>query len=231
MNKIKRELLNVLLFPVRYYERLEDKKITLYAGILLVGVIDLLLPDVAEVFKKLFTDRPSDDIFFNAVILALAVVLVGIIDVLFVGLPLYDFFNYLKKKETGYIHLDSDKGDNMIQIISNAGNTQHKATAVKVMKVYIMSHFLIIPVNTAMHFAFFRNLSEGSPEWVQNLVLAYSMIISIWSAAIMSRGINTLFRFNPIFKRLTFIVVYIWNFLFGMVFDFQILKWVSQLFR
>lgn len=232
MKSIKDKLLNILLFPRNLFEKLTDKKSTLYAGILLVGAIDLLLPDVAGSFKLLFTNKPVNSIYFNAVMMVLIIAALGGIDVLFIGLPLFDFFKFLKKKEIGIIGQDGLKeGEHIIIIMNKAASINYTATAVKVMKVYIMSHFIIIPVNTIAHYAFFNNIAEPAPVWVQNLALVYFMAIFIWSAAIMARGVNTLFRFSPIFTKLTFIIVFAWNFLFGMVFDLQIMNWLTRLFR
>ena len=231
MKAIKDKLLDILLFPVKFYEKITDKKGTLYAGILLVGAIDLLLPDIMGIFEQLFKSGPSENNFFNAFMLPVAIVLTGAVDVICIGLPLYDFFNFLKKKEIGYIGHESDVGIERELPPDKSGGIQYTATAIKTMKIYVMSHFLIIPVNTLLHYVFFSKIGENPPVWVANLALAYFMLVFIWAAAIMARGINTLFRFNPIFKRLTFIIVFAWNFLFGMVFDMQIMNWITRLFR
>lgn len=114
--------------------------------------------------------------------------------------------------------------------MNSVENVGHIASLEKIMKVYIMSHFIIIPVSTALYYAFLRNIQIDSPAWMQYLSLIIFMSILIWAAAIMTRGINTLFSFGPIFARLTFFTVFIWNFLFGMVFDMQIMNWLLRLF-
>jgi hypothetical protein len=109
--------------------------------------------------------------------------------------------------------------------------TDLQPSAIKVMKIYIMSHFIIVPVSTAYYYAITKNMTESSSPLMQNLALLLFMVIMIWSAAIMARGINVIFRFNTVFKRLTFISVFTWNFLFGMVFDVMIMGWLMRLFR
>ncbi len=223
MNSLKDRLLNILLYPAGFFERLTDNRTTLYSGIVMVGAVDLLLPDVAAVLKHLFTGKPVNDVYINCFLVILVIIVLGIIDVTFVCVPLFDFFKFMKKKE-GSIYVQ-EHGREYEQIVTPA------ASRIKTMKVYIMSHFVIIPVSTIVYYAFLRNIAENSPIWMKNLALVIFMLILLWSAAIMSRGINTLFRFNPIFARLTFIAVFAWNFLFGMVFDMQIMNWLMKLFR
>ena len=205
----KDKLLNILLFPPKLFAGLNDKRLTLYAGILLIGIIDLFIPDFMGTYKLLFTGISSDSVSWNMLVAAGVVVLLGVVDTVFFSVPLYDLFKWLKKRE--------DK--------------PHNASSVKIMKVYIMSHFLIVPVNVLMHYSLFKGVTENSGALITNLYLVYFFIILVWSSAIVSRGINTLFSFNPILRRLTFIVVFTWNFLFGMVFELQILNWLLKLFR
>ena len=205
----KDKLLNILLFPPKLFAGLSDKRLTLYAGILLIGIIDLFMPDFMDTYKQLFTGISSDSVSWNILIAVGIVVLLGVVDTVFFSVPLYDLFKWLKKRE--------DK--------------PHNASSVKIIKVYIMSHFLIVPINVLMHYLFFSGVTENSGALITNLYLAYFFLILVWSSAIVARGINTLFSFNPVFKRLTFIIVFTWNFLLGMVFELQILNWLLKLFK
>ncbi len=221
MNSMKNKLLNILLYPVQLFDKLTDKRATLYAGILLVGTIDLLLPDVAAFFKQYFSGKPVNDIYFNAVAGILLIVVLGLIDIIFVSMPLYDFFKFIKKKENAGIASSEEK----IVVIPQI------ATPVKIMKTYIMSHFIIIPVSMVLYYIFLKDVTDSSPVWQMNVALVLYMIIYIWMAAIITRGINSLFKFNPIFRKLTFIIVFGWSYLFKMVFDMQILYWLFKIFR
>ena len=218
---MKNKLLNILLYPVQLFDKLTDKRATLYAGILLVGTIDLLLPDVAAFFKQYFSGKPVNDIYFNAVAGILLIVVLGLIDIIFVSMPLYDFFKFIKKKENAGIASSEEK----IVVIPQI------ATPVKIMKTYIMSHFIIIPVSMVLYYIFLKDVTDSSPVWQMNVALVLYMIIYIWMAAIITRGINSLFKFNPIFRKLTFIIVFGWSYLFKMVFDMQILYWLFKIFR
>ncbi len=223
MNGLKTKLADILAFPVKSYERLTDRRASLIAGIILVGAVDFLLPDIMFVIKELFAGKSTADIAYNAGMSIVVLLLLGFIDVIFISVPLFDLFRYLKRKELLLAKQTGMGGE------ANAPDL--KPSAIKVMKIYIMSHFIIIPVSTAFYYALSRNITENSSLLLQNVVMIFFMVIIVWAAVIVARGINTLFRFNPLFRRLTFIIVFTWNFLFGMVFDVMIMNWLMQLFR
>jgi len=223
MNGIKAKLADILAFPAKTYEKLTDKRASLVAGIVLVGLIDFLLPDVMYVIKEFFLGKSAADIAYNAGMSVVVLLLLGLIDVIFVSVPLFDFFRYIKRKELQLAKENGMSGDDLTEGL--------QPSAIKVMKIYIMSHFIIIPVSTAYYYAITKNMTENSTPLMQNIALLLFMVILIWSAAIMARGINVLFCFNTVFKRLTFITVFTWNFLFGMVFDVMIMGWLMRLFR
>lgn len=233
MNRFKTKLIDLLTYPISFYEKLSDHKVTFFIGIALVGVIDLLLPDVSGFLKGLFNGKSPEDIRFNAAMAVFVLLLLGFIDVVFMGMPLFDFFRYLKKKEINMNNaLEGDENQSPTSVLLKVTEaTGSIATPVKVMKVYIMSHFIITPVSVLIYYALTSGITDASPAWLQNLVLALYMLILIWSAAIIARGINVLYRFNPLFKRLTFLIVFTWNFIFGMVLSSQIMNWVLKLFR
>ena len=232
MNRLTDRLKDILVYPARFYESLTDRIATLIAGVVMIGVVDFLLPDINDKFKLLFYGKPMDDLLYNIFMSVFAVLLLGFIDAVFMCLPLYDIFKYLKKKEL--IMSEEDEGGNYTSFSprSESGTPiEHDATLIKLIKVYVMSHFIIIPVQTALNYILLRNITDNSPAWMQNLALILLMAIFVWFAAIITRGINVLFRLNPVFRRLTFIIVFTWNFILNMVFATQIVNWVQKLFR
>lgn len=234
-------LADIFLYPVHLYDKLTDKKVTLVLGIVLVGAIDLLLPDVANVFKVFFSGRSTEDVSFNAVMTVVVILVLGLIDVVFIGVPLFDIFKYIKKKEaTMAVELvgqaeqredDDEDDENPLLRLKRTVTTEHNASVIKVMKVYIMSHFIIVPVTTLLYYTLTRGITTDSAPWMQNLSLTIFMGVFLWSAGVLSRGINVLFRFNALFKRLTIFIVFAWTFVFSMVFEMQILNWLLKLFK
>lgn len=221
MSNSKLKLLDVLAFPKKSFENLTDNKKSLFAGITLIGAVDLLLPDVMYVFKMLFSGKQTGDIIYNAVMMAVMILLLGFIDVFFISIPFFDIFRALKIKELKI----SKNSELKVETAEDL-----KPSYIKVMKIYIMTHFIITPVTTAFYFAVSGSISE-SPEWLVNLAVAFYLLANVWFSAIVARGINAIFRFSPLFNRLTFIIVYTWNFLFGTVFAEMIVKWLMRLFR
>lgn len=238
MKKIKDKLFDILLYPSGLYSRLNDSKATLYAGIVLVGAIDLIHPDANIVYKPYFVGRPTNILYTNVLIGILLILLLGIIDVTFVSVPLFDFFKFIKKKELNlydklekYGKVNGKEKEKLVLPVMNKEDREYTASRIKVMKAYIMSHFIIVPVTAAVYYAFLRHVTDISPVWMQYLALGISLLIFIWSAAVMARGINSLFRFTPVFKRFTFIIVFTWNYIFSAVFNEQIMNWLLRLFR
>lgn len=205
MNK----LWNVLLYPARLYEKLTDNMGTLVAGIILIGLIDFFLPDIKQIYTDYFTDKPVADIRFNIIMAILVVLLLGVIDVVFFSVPMFDFFKYIKKKE----------------------GLPHQVTLIKVIKVYLLSCLIIIPVNFLFNNVFFRNINENSSSLMKSLAVGLFFIIIIWGSAIITRGINTLFSFGPLFRRFTFLFVFTWYNLFSIVFNMKIIYWLLKIFK
>lgn len=205
MNK----LWNILLYPARLYEKLTDNRTTLAAGIILIGLVDFFLPDIKLTYNTYFSGKPAGDIQLNIIITVFLVLLLGAVDVIFFSVPLFDIFKFFKKKE----------------------GLPHHATAVKIMKVYIMSHFILIPVSVLLYFTVFQHIDKNSSPGMLALsvVLLYSTMI--WQSAIVTRGINTLFNFSLFFRRLAFIIVFTWSYLFSIVFEMKIEYWLFKLLK
>jgi hypothetical protein len=190
-----KKLWDILLFPPRLYERLTDNKVTLAIGVLLVGLVDFFLPDVMSTYKLYFTGKPDLSLRFNILMAILIILALSIIDTLFFSKPLFDLFNFFKKKE----------------------GLPHNVTLIKVIKAYILSHFIMVPVNTIAYFTLFRHLTKSSSVLLLNISVVIYLLLMIWGAAIVARGINSLFKFNPIIRRVTFIIVFVWNYILGVV--------------
>lgn len=102
MSILRKKLLDVLLYPARLYEQLSGRRVALFAGVVLVGVIDLLLHDATPIYEQFFADRSTRDIYVNAILAGLIIMVLGFVDVTFVCIPLFDFFRHIKKKEVGF---------------------------------------------------------------------------------------------------------------------------------
>ncbi|HHW30922.1 MAG TPA: hypothetical protein GXX20_04495 [Clostridiaceae bacterium] len=194
------KLLNILLLPKELYKKLTDNKFSLIMGIAIVGLIDMFLPDVTGTYTKYFVEKPDNVLLRNIVFFVVLVALIGFVDVLVISLPLRDIFKFFKKEF----------------------NTENNNSVIRIMKIYIISHFIIIPVNIVLYYTVFRNLNELSSPGLLLFAVLYSYIIIFWSTAIMYRGINAIYNFQPLFKRLVFSVVLLWGFIWSTVLDYII---------
>lgn len=208
-NCIMETLLNILLFPKELYKKLTNDKNLLLASIIIIGLIDTLLPNIAENSARLFKDKTGTTLGINILAFAALVVFIGLMDVLFMSLPLRDLFKIFKKEE-------DSPGDGSL---------------IKIMKIYIMSHIIIIPVNMILNYTIFKNLSINSSAALIGFAIIYDYTVMIWSTAIISRGINSIYNFQILYKKLVFPAVLLWGFLVGTVLGYVIDILEKVLFR
>lgn len=201
------KLLDILLLPRRLYLGLTDRKSTLYLGILFIGLADIALPYLKDNYAKLYMGKPSGTLVYNIILTIAFIVMLGFVDVLFFTIPLFDLFKVFKEEKE----------------IFNAGDLR-----IKVAKVYITAHIVIVPVNVILYFAF-RNIS--SSMLLAQLAAYIVLLVWIWFSAIISRGINVIYSFQPRFKRLVFLAVFLWSLLLGAALEYMIGHWMMALFR
>ncbi|HPD01502.1 MAG TPA: hypothetical protein PLA01_09175 [Acetivibrio sp.] len=196
-------LLDILLFPKSFYKKISDKLLTLYLGIILVGFIDMGFGLYTDI-PMYFWSKPPTTLMFNISLTLCFVVLAGLIDIVFFALPLFDIFKFFRVKEK----------------IKNINGQ-----LIKLMKIYVVSHFLVVPVN-----AFFLFLSNGpygengSVSIISFFVL--TVVTPIWHCAIVTRGINAIYSFDDRLKNAVFPLVYVWTTLLGYALGFIINNWL-----
>lgn len=205
-----KRLLEILLLPREVFAKITDKKPMLYIGIVLVGCIDFIFPYLVENYQKFFVNRPFQLVYYNISLAVVFILLLGLVDLMFFSLPLFDLFKVFKKEgEAVY------------------GN----GTLIKLMKVYIVAHLPVIPVDILVY-ALLRGAGGIDNTGIAILLYAYILIVPLWFSAIISRGINVLYDFQPVFKRLVILAVYSWTYLLGTVaFPFMINNWILGLFK
>lgn len=202
-------LIDILLLPKKYFQGITDKRSSLYAGIVFVGAIDILFPEVRSILLKLFIGKTGSVLLYNTALLLVFMILLGVLDVVFFSVPLFDLFKVFKKKSDSPVA------------------SGHK---IRIMKIYIIAHIVVLPVNIILQFVFSNVTLQTNPA------LAYTaffigILVIIWFSAIISRGINVIYSFEEFFKRLVFAVVFLWNFLLGSAIRFIIDNWAMMLFK
>lgn len=205
---MKDMLLNVLLLPKSLYKKITDGKLTLVLGILLVGFIDMMYL-LWDNRSTLFLQKAQNLLIINIALAVVFIVLVGLIDVLFFSLPLFDLFKRFKKEKE--VH-------------------DGQGLAIKLIKVYIAVHFIVTPVN-ALLYPLLSRVDMKSPQLLITFAFLYSLVLlPVWFSAAISRGINTIYGFNPLFKRFVFVAVFTWNFFLNLALDQIINKWLPRFF-
>lgn len=200
-------LKDMLLFPKRFYSMLTDRKSTLIAGALLIGAVDLLFPTVLENRKEVFFGGSSLRVQ-NVLLTAILIILTGLVDVAFFGIPMADLFKVFKKEK------EPSPKQNMRIIV---------------MKIYVVAHVFIIPVQIIIYYIL-KNLRIDNLNYL--VVYGYTLLTLvpvIWFNAAITRGVNTVYQFEPLFKRLVFPLVFLWTFLTSEALNYAINNWILKL--
>lgn len=202
--------LDILLFPRTFFAKITDKLPTLFLGIIFVGLSDaafLLL----EHIPAFFSNKSLTVLIFNSTLALCVAVLLGLIDVIFFSLPLFDLFKFFRLKQ---------------------GIKDINAQLIKLMKVYISAHFIIVPVQAffvaTLHLA---DLAGMTSNFSVSMALIEFVMIPIWLSAIVSRGINTIYDFDDRLKGMIFVIVYTWHLLLSFALTYTAGNWILMLFK
>lgn len=206
----KPTFLDLLLLPKSYFAKITDKLPTLFLGIIFLGLSNaafLLLDRIPVIFGN----KTLTVLIFNSTLALCVAVLLGLIDIIFFALPLFDLFKFFTVKER----------------IKNINGQ-----LIKLMKVYISAHFIIVPVQ-----AFFTatvrlsELAGMASGFSISMALIEFLLMPIWLGAIVSRGINTIYDFDDRLKSMIFVIVYGWYLLLSYALSFTIGNWIPLLFK
>ncbi len=193
-----KKLLNIVLLPKWLYEKTTANIVTLIIGILIVGGVDVFLP-INEYFKDYF-NKPLNMIIINSLIVLLFLVIIGFIDVICFAIPLSDIARRLKKLG------EFERIENF---------------RIRVMKVYILSHFLFVPIFSVL--LFFANKSPES-KIIYVLFNLFLIIEPFWVGALITRGISTIFNLHFLHKYIIFFLVILWSNLILIAIEFMLSK-------
>lgn len=101
---------------------------------------------------------------------------------------------------------------------------------VVVMKIYVMAHIFIVPAEIVLYYIF-KDWQLDNLSFLSTYGFALLLVLPvIWFNAVITRGINTVYQFEPLFKRLVFPVVFLWSFLTSEALHYVINNWIVKLF-
>lgn len=184
------KLLDFILYPKKFYERLNDKSKHLIWGVILVGFIDILLFSIDYDLFRHFTDRPLKDFILNILIILASIIVLGILDVFFVSIPLSDiFYNFCSKKDM----------------------LKKNSARIVFMKIYICSHFIIAPASAIVD-VLFKDMSRGDSTLYLLAFVIIQTAIMFWSSALLTRGTKILYGYTTKqFDPILFMVIFAWS--------------------
>jgi len=199
-------LLDILFLPKNFYRKLNEKKLTLYMGIIFIGIVDLVFT-FADNYSNIFSNKAENVILKNIVLLVACIIIIGIVDVVFFSIPLFDLFKKFKKESQ---------------------DIEPRTKLIKLMKVYISAHFVLVPLEILIYLAA-KNINSLNYSVV--FIAAFiEMILPIIFSAAIARGINAIYDFQPIYKSLVFIVTFVWSYALGFALSYVIDNWIMRLF-
>lgn len=204
---MKKKLADIFLYKKAVFEKITSSRKTFYLGILAVGMIDIALFVFAR--ANLFFGSENPNRMYNIFIGIIAVLLIGAVDVLFFSIPIKDLLRKFRRED-------------------KLADMENKV--VKIGKIYVLAHLPVLPLNI-IYLVLYNNLAAdiSNPLWY--LVLIIDLIVPFWFAAIISRGINSIYNFAYLFKKMVFFVVFIWSFLLGYAISYMLSNWVVLLFK
>lgn len=203
---MRMRLSDMLLFPREMYLRLSGKKWVLIPGVIFIGIADMMLLLIDKYFV-IFKNKEQSIINRNILLAALFIIALGIVDAAFFSLPLFDIFKLFGKEENPPLQ------ENQL---------------VKLLKIYIMAHFITVPVELILYVASL-NISVINTGLIYLLVFL-QILLPFWYSAAIARGINAIYRFQPVFKALVFIAVFVWSYLLSYALSYMAENWLLPLF-
>ena len=147
---------------------------------------------------------------YNIGLVLIFTVILGIVDIMFFALPLFDLFKFIKKGAVGNL----------------------SAALVKFTKVYIIAHLVVIPFNILFTIPLYKTSGVIFSDILIILSIIYFyFLMPAWFAGIISRGTNVVFNMELKFVPLVFAAVFTWNYILGnYALDYVINNWVMYFF-
>jgi hypothetical protein len=194
----KLNIWDILLFPRNLYKRLNDNKVPVFIGAIIVGIVDVFLPLLFQHPDILF-DIERQYFAYNMIIAFICAIVIGTIDIMFFAMPLFDFLGWLERK-------NRVKSEN--------------ASFVKFIKIYLIAHILVIPINIILSISSYY---VTNTLIIYLLGIYFEIIMPIWFSAIIYKGVSTIYNNLAIVaRRVSFIAIFLWNTLLSYALSFII---------
>ncbi|HEX9060808.1 MAG TPA: hypothetical protein VF941_11570 [Clostridia bacterium] len=207
-------LLDLVFFPEQLYSGFNNKKLTLFIGVLIVGISDTFV----SVWQRLILSPVKNPLQLimghMGMLLALSAV-IGIIDVLIFSYPVYEGLRIFKNRQAH----DEDSSEKSV------------ASLVKVMKVYILANILCIPFNAMILFLIGVFGSRSNNTDYALILELIQFIIQIIFLGIITRGLSVLYKFKGISIMILLFIVYLYADLMSQAINSGLDKLISNLLK
>ncbi len=204
------KFLDFILYPKRFYGKLNAKTKYLFWSITLIGLIDIILFGINYNLFLHFSDRPIEDCLINASILIASTIILGFLDVFFVSIPLSDLFHRLSPKK------------DLLK--------KHPARIIFI-KAYICSHFIIAPVSAIIG-VLFQDINVTSSTSTLLLYTLLESLLMVWSASLLTRGVKVIYGYTDKSGYIIFLALFFWsNIIVGRVIYFILNPGILSLLR
>lgn len=207
-----------LLYKEKWFKALNERVLSLYWGILFVGVVDWVYT-FAMYGGVLFSGKAPIILLYNFIGAIALVLLIGFLDVVAFSLPLFDLLKHFRKRDAqDDVFENEDEEELLIQ--KEVETLDYDGLLIRFMKVYILAHVVIRLVEFIFLF-FQQNFSLQEVLWFNEAFQIYvSYIAPIWFAAIITKGILTVMEIKQALALMIFTTVLSWNYVLAIALTF-----------
>lgn len=214
MKSKSNKIIDLFLLQKDFYSKLTDKSMWLYAGIVFVGLRDVIFSILdPENNKGLFINKLSFN-FKTIVVLLITALIIGFVDVLCFSYPVFDVIKHFKKRSEGYN-------------ASPVGNT-YSSLLTKVMKVCVLANIVITPLDVLTYFTGKAYFSLESTIFLF-ITSALGILAYFWFNGAITRGLCVLFRLSTNVRGLVFVLVFAWNAMIGSAINYLLSQVIMRL--
>jgi hypothetical protein len=189
-----------LLFTENFYKRLNYNRVTLYIGILLVGLKDVGLYMYADGIS-IFDIKTSALSMVHLVAAIGLICIFGVMDVVFYSRPVYDILKRFPPMENF---------------------TRQRHLPIIIMKIYILANMILAPFDTFITILDRNKLIPQNSEWVFGLLSLLVLISLLWYFGVITKGVNVVFGLQIPYKLLATIINLFWIFLVNYALNYLI---------
>jgi len=214
---MKEKLLDYLLLPRTVYKKTSNSLWSLLIGIIYVGVADILTYLLPNGLNSIFSGKSAVSLTYNILVMISVVLFIGVLDVTFFSIPIFDIFKYLN------IH-------HLLAYPSPNSKLDKYNGLIRLIKTYILARTIVIFATILVYLGLYLTKTIYTRLGASLLIIYLGLIIPIWLSTAIMRGIDTIYTMNSKVRNSIFCVVFVWGFLISSSIDY-VCKWILLMFK